>query len=156
MDNVERIRVGFKAMEFSLSDSDGKPNRLSDFLGEKSIILAFVPGIGWQNLNSFLKKLEEISSQNQNKSYMILAVSPEHPSRALQLKKQLSLTFPILWDKNSQVAELYGVVNQDSVQKYPYPSVFTIDQQGIIRYKEVSVESSQMPILDAFFQCSKG
>jgi len=156
MDNVERIRVGFKAMEFSLLDSDRKPNQLSSFLGEKSIILAFVPGVRWQNLSSFLRKLEEISSQNQNRSYMILAVSPEHPSRALQLKKQLSLTFPILWDKNSRVAELYGVLNRGSVQKYPYASVFLIDLQGIIRCKEVSAESNQLPNLDIFFHCLKG
>ena len=155
MDNVERVRVGFKGIGFALSDSSGTSNRLSDFLDKKTVILVFVPGIQWKYLNSFLKKWEDISYQTENLPGIILAVSSEHPTRTHQLKKQLGLRFPILWDESSKIVELYGVLNQNSVQKYPHPSVFLIDKQGIIRYKKVFVDLDELPDLDDFLQYLK-
>jgi len=35
------LKVGDRAPDFSLSDQNGAPVKLSDFLGKKSVVLAF-------------------------------------------------------------------------------------------------------------------
>ena len=39
-----KLRVGGKAPDFRLRDHTGRTLKLSDYLGEKNVILAFLPG----------------------------------------------------------------------------------------------------------------
>jgi cytochrome oxidase Cu insertion factor (SCO1/SenC/PrrC family) len=41
---LERVKVGQLAPDFSLEDVDGKPLTLSDFRGKKSVVLVFYRG----------------------------------------------------------------------------------------------------------------
>jgi len=41
---IERIKVGQSAPDFSLEDSDGKAISLSDYRGKKSVVLVFYRG----------------------------------------------------------------------------------------------------------------
>ncbi len=36
-----QLKVGDKAPDFTLNDTDGKPVKLSDYKGKKSVVLAF-------------------------------------------------------------------------------------------------------------------
>lgn len=154
MDNIERIRTGFSAIDFSLVDSSGESYRLFDFLGKKMVVLVFVPKSPRQNIKPFLKRWEEVLPCVKNQTKEVLVISSEHSIRAHHLKKELDLTFPILWDKGSIMAELYGILNRSSFEAYP--AVFLVDKEGIIRYKEVFVNLEQMPRLDNFLQWLKG
>ena len=42
--DIDRIKVGQAAPDFTLEDSDGKAISLSDFLGKKSVVLVFYRG----------------------------------------------------------------------------------------------------------------
>jgi cytochrome oxidase Cu insertion factor (SCO1/SenC/PrrC family) len=42
--DLERIKVGQPAPDFSLENIDGKPVSLSDFRGKKSVVLVFYRG----------------------------------------------------------------------------------------------------------------
>jgi len=154
MDNLERIRVGFRAAGFSLADSVGEPYNLSDVLKRKMVILVFVPGAEWQYLRPFLKKWEEVSHQIEKQTSALLIISSERSIRTHHLKKELDLRFPILWDESSKTAELYGVLSQNSM--VTYPAIFLVDEEGIIRYKEVFVDLERIPVLDRFLLCLKG
>ena len=153
MDNVERVRIGFRAMNFSLTDSIGEFHRLSDFSDKKSVVLVFLPKASWEYSKPFLKKWEEILYKIENLPGVILAVSCEYPTRCYHLKKELGLTFPILWDENCFLAEFYGVLNLN--QNQAHPSIFLIDAQGIIRYKEIFTEPEKQPSLDGFLRYLK-
>lgn len=56
----------------------------------------------------------------------------------------LDLQYPVLSDGNHQVTELYGVYNLlgDGLAA---PSIFLIDEQGIIRWKYIGQASRDRP-----------
>jgi thioredoxin-dependent peroxiredoxin len=41
MAQATTLKVGDRAPDFTLPDQDGKPVKLSDFLGKKNVVLAF-------------------------------------------------------------------------------------------------------------------
>jgi cytochrome oxidase Cu insertion factor (SCO1/SenC/PrrC family) len=41
---LDRVKIGQPAPDFTLEDSDGKPITLSDFRGKKSVVLVFYRG----------------------------------------------------------------------------------------------------------------
>ena len=84
-------------------------------------------------------------------------ISPELPSAIAALAARHHLTFPILWDDKSAVAEAYGLAfalpddlrevyksfgndlavrNGDPSWRLPVPSRFVIDRAGIVRSVE--------------------
>jgi peroxiredoxin len=84
-----------------------------------------------------------------------VVISPELPERTADMAAKQKLTFPILWDEKSAVAQAFGlafVVPDDLRQVYlgfgndlatrngdpswqlPVPSRFVIDGGGIVRF----------------------
>lgn len=81
-------------------------------------------------------------------------ISPELPERTADMAGKHNLTFPILWDEKSAVAEAFGLAftlpedlkgvymgfgndlaqrNGDPSWRLPIPSRFVIDHAGIVR-----------------------
>lgn len=81
-------------------------------------------------------------------------ISPELPERTADMAGKHHLTFPILWDDQSRVAEAFGLAftlpddlkgvylgfgndlairNGDPSWRLPIPSRFVIDRKGVVR-----------------------
>jgi peroxiredoxin len=81
-------------------------------------------------------------------------ISPELPERTADMAAKQKLTFPILWDERSTVAEAFGLAftlpddlkqvylgfgndlavrNGDPSWRLPVPSRFVVDGSGIVR-----------------------
>jgi len=74
----------------------------------------------------------------------ILAVSVEEPEMGRYVSELLQLQYPVLADAERRAVDLYGVYNLlgDSLAT---PSVFVIDQQGVIRWEYIGQSSSDRP-----------
>jgi peroxiredoxin len=81
-------------------------------------------------------------------------ISPERPELLAAMAKKHKLTFPILWDENSRVAEAFGLAftlpddlkqvytsfgldlaksNGDPSWRLPVPARFVVDRKGIVQ-----------------------
>jgi peroxiredoxin len=86
-----------------------------------------------------------------------VVISPELPERTADMAAKQKLTFPIVWDRNSDVAEAFGLAftlpddlrevyrsfgndlavrNGDPSWRLPVPARFVIDRTGIVRLVE--------------------
>jgi peroxiredoxin len=93
-------------------------------------------------------------------------ISPELPARTADMAAKQSLNFPILWDKQSKVAQAFSlslVLPEDLKQVYlgfgndlavrngdlswqlPVPSRFVVDGEGIVRSVQADPDYTYRP-----------
>jgi len=136
-----KVRVGQKAPEFTLYDTERKPRSLKEFL-DKKVVLAFFPGaftgVCTKEMCTFrnsMARLNELKAQ-------VVAVSVNDPFSNRGFVEVNGLAFPILSDYNRDVIKLYGIEMPDFAGLKGYTaakrSVFILDRNGIIRYVWVS------------------
>jgi peroxiredoxin Q/BCP len=101
------LKVGDKAPDFTLPDTDGNPVTLSRLLEKGPVILAFypkafTPGCTQQNQN-FRDHFGEVSA----KGAQVVGVSVDDVETQKKFKAQYQLPFPLLSDHGGKVAEQY-------------------------------------------------
>lgn len=156
MDNVNRIRVGFFASDFTLKDSEGKMIRLSDFLGKKNVLLLFFEGEKCGFCLDWLSGLTKAYDRIRLKNAEIIGISPDEKWISQKLKTEKKIEFPILKDDKDtkggsqapKVSEQYGVQILKSEGADLYPAFFVIDKQGIIRFRKVCTHPTEKLTVD--------
>ena len=137
---MDTARVGAAAPDFVLSDLSGKPCRLSDFRGKKSVALVFIYGAPCMFCTGHLANMRSKLDEFEALGTKVLVVEANEPyrvratARAASIPAQGDPRLPILFDSAHTVAATYGVAMQmNHVEWLNRPSTFLIDRQGIIR-----------------------
>jgi peroxiredoxin len=153
MDNVNRIRNGFFAPDFTLKDSEGKMIRLSDFLGKKNVVLFFHEGKRCRICLDWLSELKQAHDRIRSKDTEVISISPDQGWVSKKLKEKKKIEFPILKDERDprggslapKVSEQYGVQILKSERTDFHPAFFIIDKKRIIRYRKVCPHPVEKP-----------
>jgi peroxiredoxin len=122
----EPLVVGKPAPDFSLSDLNDKPYRLSDFRG-KVVFLNF--WATWcKPCREEMPSMEVLYKNFEKDGLVILAVSIDRVTTTKDIPpfiKGMNLTFPVLIDSWGQTDKPY--------KRMGVPETFIIDQQGVIQ-----------------------
>ena len=138
--------VGSKAPDFTLTNQDRQPVKLSEQRGSP-VVLAFFPAafssVCTKELCTFRDSLARLNAAHA-KVYGI-SVDTFFTLKAFQEAQQL--TFPLLSDFNKQAIREYGVFNEDMIglKGIAKRAVFVIDKDGIVRHKEVLNDARNEP-----------
>lgn len=135
------VKVGERAPEIALPDTERKIVRLSDLRGKK-VVLAFYPGaftkVCEKELCAFrdsLAKLEALQAQ-------VIGISVDSPFANGAFAAVNRLPFPLLSDYTREASRRYGGVHEDFLGLTGYSvskrAVFVVDKDGIVRYAWVS------------------
>lgn len=135
------IKIGEKAPDFTLPDTELKLRKLNDFLKEK-IVLAFYPGaftsVCKKELCTFRDSIAKLNDLNAQ----VIGISVNDPITNRAFKEQNFLDFPLLSDYNREVIQKYGVVLKDFADLKDYTvakrSIFIINTEGIVQYIWIS------------------
>ncbi len=145
------LKVGDKAVEFSLVDTTKTTRSLSEFLGKKTVI-AFYPaaftGVCAKEMCTFRDSLSELHEMNAQ----VLAISVDPPFSNKAFAEQNKLTFPLLSDftryVSAQYAGLYldlgGVPGYTAAKR----SIFVLDASGIVKFAWISDNPGAPPNYD--------
>ncbi|MHA6260296.1 thioredoxin-dependent thiol peroxidase [Sporosarcina sp. CAU 1771] len=142
MTNLE----GQKAPEFTLTNEKGKEVSLTDFAGEKYVILYFypkdaTPGCTTQACD-FRDAFEDFSELNA----VILGVSPDNAASHEKFIEKQGLPFSLLVDEEHVVSEQYGVWKLKKMFGKEFMgierSTFLIDPKGVVvkEWRKVKVK----------------
>jgi peroxiredoxin len=152
------VKVGSKAPEFTLFDTNKKPRQLSEFLGKK-VVLAFYPGAFTGACTKEVCALRDAMSNFTNLNAQIVGVSVDSPFANKVFATQNNLQFPLLSDYTREVSKQYGGVYEDFADITGYiaskRAVFIIDANGIVTYSWVSENPGVEPDYDAVSQALK-
>jgi peroxiredoxin len=137
-----KIAIGAPAPPFTLPDQNNLPVNLSDFLGERHLLLIFVRGDWCPGCHMMLRTYQKESERFKNKNIFVLSIGPDPVGVNREMVERLSLDFKVLSDEGQRIAMKYGVQLQEYdnsfAEKYdegiPLPASFLVDKNGIVQY----------------------
>lgn len=160
------LRVGARAPEFALEDGQtGKVVRSADLLGVGPMVIKFFRGRWDPYCVTELERWRELYPALREKGALLVAISPQNRRQNDFAAQQHELSFPLLSDPGSALAEEFGVaytvpaatrgyyrsilVNipfancglsyetaPDSAWRLPLPGLFLVGQDGMVRFSE--------------------
>jgi peroxiredoxin len=145
------LKVGDKAPDFELVDTNRKQRRLSEFAGKK-VVLAFYPavftGVCSREMCFFRDSLDALN----NMEAQVFGISVDPPFSNKVFAEENKLNFPVLSDFTRHVSAQYAGLYMDlgGVSGYTAAkrSVFVLDKNGIVRYAWISDNPAAQPNYD--------
>jgi peroxiredoxin len=134
------VKVGQAAPDFTASyltapDANGRRQRqqvkLSDFTGQKNVVLAFFPAAFSTGCTNEMAKYQETSGQFNAHNTVILGISVDSPWANAAFAEKLGVQFTILSDAKRDVSRAYGVFDEENV--VARRTTFVIDRQGTVQ-----------------------
>jgi glutaredoxin-dependent peroxiredoxin len=149
-------KVGEKAPDFSLPDTDLKTQSLHEFEGSK-VVLAFFVGAFTSVCTKEMCAFRDSMARLISFKAQVIGISVNDPFANKMFAEKNKLTFTILSDYNREVIRTYSLEDPDFAGLKGYTvakrSIFLLDRKGIIRYawitEDPEVEPSYKDIEDA-------
>jgi peroxiredoxin len=137
-----KISIGKEAPDFALSDQDGNTVQLSEYSGNRNLLLIFVRGDWCPGCHMMLRTYERERVRFQEKNILVMAIGPDPVGVNREMVLKLGLDFKVLADEGQRTAMQYGVqlseYDNDFAEKYnegiPLPASFLVDKKGIVQY----------------------
>ena len=141
------IQVGQPAPDFTLYDSEKKQRTLSEFRGQK-VLLLFFPLAFTSTCTKELCEVRDNISIYNDMNAVVLGISVDSLQTLARYKEDQRLNFTLLSDFNKEVSTLYGCLyelfgyNMRGVSKR---AAFVIDKDGIVQYAEILENAGHIP-----------
>jgi peroxiredoxin len=132
------IQVGDKAPDFELKDNHGRTVRLSEFRGDKNVVLLFYPFAFTGVCTGELCELRDNLPKFTDRDTQLLAVSNDSIHTLRVFAEQESLEYPLLSDfwPHGEASRAYGVFDED--KGCAVRGTFVIDKEGVVRWTVVN------------------
>ncbi len=102
------IKVGDRAPDFTLPDTDGKPVTLSKLLEQGPVILAFYPKAFTPGCTHQNEHFRDHFAEATAKGAQVVGISVDSVDTQRRFKAELRLPYPLLSDQGGKVSELYS------------------------------------------------
>jgi glutaredoxin-dependent peroxiredoxin len=151
------LDVGSKAPDFTLTNQDRQPVKLSEQRG-KPVLLAFFPAafssVCTKELCTFRDSMAQLNAANAQ----VYGISVDTFFTLKAFHDQQQYNFPLLSDFNKQAIRDYGVFNEDMIglKGIAKRAVFVIDKDGVVRYQEVLEDARNEPDYGKALSALKG
>lgn len=130
-DPGEMLKVGTDAPDFAVEDQDGKLVRLSDYRGEKNVVLVFYPGDNTPVCTRQLCAIRDDWGRFQDADAVVFGVNPAGADSHRKFIDKNDYPFPILVDDEKEVISAYGCKGL-----FTKRTVYAIDRSGRIVFAE--------------------
>jgi len=134
---TKQIKVGDKAPDFALPDTELKKRSLKEFRGHK-VVLAFFVGAFTSVCTKEMCAFRDSMVRLTDLKAQVIGVSVNDPFSNKAFAEKNRLPFPILSDFNRQAIKAYGVESPDYGGLNGYivakRSIFIVDKNGSVRY----------------------
>ncbi len=147
------LHIGQKAPGFSLYNSAKEKVNLSDFEGNKNVLLLFFPQAFTGVCTKELCSVRDGINKYNNGSTEVLGLSVDSVFTLAKYKEEQQYNFPLLSDFNRDVSNLYEAIHESfsnmGMKGVSKRSAFIIDKNGILQYAEVLDNPGDMPNFEA-------
>jgi peroxiredoxin Q/BCP len=131
------LDVGQAAPDFTLSDQDGNPVRLSALKGQQ-VVLYFYPKDNTPGCTKEACSFRDRFAELKSRGVVVLGVSPDSVASHRKFADKHTLPFTLLADPEHQVAEAFGAWGEKTLYGRKFMglirSTFLIDEAGVIRH----------------------
>lgn len=145
------LKIGDKAPDFTLVDTDKKERRLSEFAGKKTVV-AFYPGAFTGVCTKEMCTLRDSMANLNSMNGQIIGISIDSPFANKGFAAANNITFPLLSDLSHAVSKQYAGMYDDFAGIKGYKaskrSVFILDPAGVVRYAWITENPGTEPPYD--------
>ncbi len=141
------LKVGDKAPDFKLFNSELKEVSLHDYAGKK-LIIQFFPQAFTGVCTEQLCEARDNMAVYQGLGAEVLAVSVDSVFTLAKFKADNAYTFAMLSDFNKTTSAAYGALYEEfafGMKGVSRRAAFAIDGDGVIRYAEVLESAGDLP-----------
>lgn len=134
----EPLDVGQVAPDFELRGPGGQPVTLSEYRGQRNVVLVFFPAAFSGVCTHQLPDIERDRERIEALDGVVLGISVDNHHANTAFAEQLGLGFPLLSDFMRETSAAYGVLVPRA--GVAWRSVFVVDKQGRIAYRDLSAD----------------
>jgi len=147
-DSVVRVTVGEIAPDFTLPAVSGGEVTLSQYRGERHVVLSFIPAAWTPVCSDQWPGYAIVRDLFDRNAAVLLGISVDNVPTLFAWTNQMGkLWFPILSDfwPHGKVADTFGVLRSDGMAER---AIIIIDKAGVIRYIDVH-DINRRPFLES-------
>ncbi len=147
IDSKLKVKMGQKALDFTLPAVGGGKIALSQYRGKKNVVLSFVPAAWTPVCSDQWPGYNIVRDMFEANEAILLGITVDNIPTLFSWTNQMGkLWFPVLSDfyPHGKVAQQYGILRTDGVAER---AIFIIDKKGVIRYIDVH-DINQRPSLE--------
>jgi peroxiredoxin Q/BCP len=149
------LKAGDKAPDFTLQSDKGEEVSLSQFKGEKDVVLYFYPKDNTSGCTKEACSFRDNLPKIETKDAVVLGVSPDSVKSHQGFIQKQNLNFTLLSDPDHHVAEAYGAWGEKSMYGKKYMgilrSTFIIGKDGKIKkvFEKVKPDGHALEVLES-------
>ena len=136
---MSALQVGDKAPDFTLPNQSGEPVTLSDYLGEKVVVLYFYPKDNTRGCTAEACSFRDSYESFTDAGAEVIGISSDSVESHEKFAGRHELPFVLLADRDKTVRKQYGAATMGVL---PGRVTYVIDREGVIKH----AFSSQMNI----------
>lgn len=146
-------KLNSKAPDFTLQNTEGQETSLSDFQGQNVMLLYFPLAFSSTCTEELCTMRDNMKLYNALNA-KVLGISVDSFFTLKAFKNSQNLNFLLLSDFNKEVSQKYDALyeNYFGMKGVSKRASFVIDQQGIIRHREILEDSGDLPDFKAIQQ----
>ncbi len=126
------VKVGDTAPDFTLPSKAGESVSLSNFRGQKAVVLYFYPKDDTPGCTAEACAFRDSYQVFQDAGAEVIGVSGDSTESHTQFAAKYNLPFTLLSDTGNQVRKLYGV--PATLWVLPGRVTYIIDKEGVVRH----------------------
>ena len=126
--------VGRIAPDFRLRGPGGSHVTLSEYRGQRNVVLAFFPLAFSPVCSHQLPTLERLMDRFRALDAEVLGISVDSHYANEAFAKSLHLSFPLLSDFRREATIAYGLLNAE--RHYSNRALLIVDQSGVLAYRD--------------------
>jgi peroxiredoxin Q/BCP len=127
-----KIKPGDRAPDFALPDAAGKSVRLSDFRGQKAVVLYFYPKDDTPGCTKESCTFRDQYQDFKDAGAEVIGVSSDSAESHAKFAAKYRLPFTLLADRDGSVRRQYGV--PATLGLLPGRVTYVIDRDGVVRH----------------------
>jgi peroxiredoxin Q/BCP len=147
-------KVGTKAPAFTLLDQRGNSVSLSDYTGQKNVVVYFYPKAMTPGCTVQACGIRDSYAEYSAQDTVVLGVSPDSVDRLVKFEDKQELNFKLLSDEDHCVTEAFGAWGLKKFMGREYMGVlrstFVIDKNGniVMVMEKVKTKTHHQDVLD--------
>ena len=148
------IKIGQKAPDFTLFDSERNKVSLADFKG-KNVLILFYPQAFSSTCTEELCTVRDDIARYSNANAQVLGISVDSIFTLKRYRDEQGYNFPLLSDFNKEVSAAYDSLYENwifDMKGVSKRSAFIIDKEGFIQYAELVETKDAVPDFAAINQ----
>ena len=130
--------VGDKAPDFSLKSTSGEMVGISQWKGQKNVLVAFFPLVFTGVCTKENCAFSDDYSKFEGKDTVVLPVSVDATPSQNEFRTKHGMKQHLLSDFKREAGRAYGVLDDEKF--FTKRAYFLVDKTGVVRYKHVEAE----------------